>query len=160
MPSSSPVFSTYVEWESKPRKWSKRWLELREQGLWLSKKDSVSTWSWTSYGLTEQLFSSSGKRWNISLLSGQLRRIHGHKDTQVPETLRLRREVNRQSQLFWECSGLCSCVLLLRKGWEKMAGERSSGPSEWSRYVLETRLDLDFLFYSPTSLTKNATRSR
>ncbi|KAH9997928.1 hypothetical protein BJV77DRAFT_940943 [Russula vinacea] len=40
IPSSSPVFSTYVEWESKPRKWSKRWLELREQGLWLSKKDS------------------------------------------------------------------------------------------------------------------------
>jgi hypothetical protein len=43
MPSSSPVFSTYVEWESKPRKWSKRWLELREQGLWLSKKDNVIT---------------------------------------------------------------------------------------------------------------------
>ncbi|KAI9443185.1 hypothetical protein H4582DRAFT_1922996 [Lactarius indigo] len=40
MPPSSPVFSTYVEWESKPRKWSKRWLELREQGLWLSKKDN------------------------------------------------------------------------------------------------------------------------
>ncbi|KAI9465523.1 hypothetical protein BJY52DRAFT_1113388 [Lactarius psammicola] len=40
IPSSSPVFSTYVEWESKPRKWSKRWLELREQGLWLSKKDN------------------------------------------------------------------------------------------------------------------------
>ncbi|KAI9512382.1 hypothetical protein F5148DRAFT_973587 [Russula earlei] len=40
MPTSSPVFSTYVEWESKPRKWSKRWLELREQGLWLSKKDN------------------------------------------------------------------------------------------------------------------------
>jgi len=40
MPSSSPVFSTYVEWESKPRKWNKRWLELREQGLWLSKKDN------------------------------------------------------------------------------------------------------------------------
>lgn len=40
IPSSSPVLSTYVEWESKPRKWSKRWLELREQGLWLSKKDN------------------------------------------------------------------------------------------------------------------------
>jgi len=40
IPSCSPVFSTYVEWESKPRKWSKRWLELREQGLWLSKKDN------------------------------------------------------------------------------------------------------------------------
>jgi len=40
MPSSSPVFSTYVEWESKPRKWCKRWLELRDQGLWLSKKDN------------------------------------------------------------------------------------------------------------------------
>ncbi|KAF8262273.1 hypothetical protein EI94DRAFT_1744007 [Lactarius quietus] len=40
IPTSSPVFSTYVEWESKPRKWSKRWLELREQGLWLSKKDN------------------------------------------------------------------------------------------------------------------------
>ncbi|KAH9969561.1 hypothetical protein BC827DRAFT_1160938 [Russula dissimulans] len=40
IPSSSPMFSTYVEWESKPRKWNKRWLELREQGLWLSKKDN------------------------------------------------------------------------------------------------------------------------
>ncbi|KAI0251975.1 hypothetical protein BJV78DRAFT_1206062 [Lactifluus subvellereus] len=40
MPSSSPIFSTYVEWESKPRKWNKRWLQLREQGLWLSKKNN------------------------------------------------------------------------------------------------------------------------
>jgi len=40
VPSSSPVCSTYVEWESKPRKWTKRWLELREQSLWLSKKDN------------------------------------------------------------------------------------------------------------------------
>jgi len=40
IPTSSPVFYTYVAWASKPRKWSKRWLELREQGLWLSKKDN------------------------------------------------------------------------------------------------------------------------
>ncbi|KAI0269800.1 hypothetical protein BC834DRAFT_819570 [Gloeopeniophorella convolvens] len=40
MPSSSPVCSGYIEWESKRGKWSKRWLELREQGLWLSKKDN------------------------------------------------------------------------------------------------------------------------
>ncbi|TFY70960.1 hypothetical protein EVG20_g2043 [Dentipellis fragilis] len=40
MPSSSPVFSGYVEWESKRGKWNKRWLELKEHSLFLSKRDS------------------------------------------------------------------------------------------------------------------------
>ncbi|KAI0058260.1 hypothetical protein BV25DRAFT_1810990 [Artomyces pyxidatus] len=40
MPSSSPRHNGYVEWESKKGKWNKRWLELREHGLWLSKKDN------------------------------------------------------------------------------------------------------------------------
>ncbi|KAI0044392.1 hypothetical protein FA95DRAFT_1562262 [Auriscalpium vulgare] len=40
LPTSSPRCSGYVEWESKRGKWSKRWLELREHGLWLSKKDN------------------------------------------------------------------------------------------------------------------------
>ncbi|KAG6850333.1 hypothetical protein H0H93_014606 [Arthromyces matolae] len=40
MPSSSPTFAGYVEWESKRGKWSKRWLQLREHSLWLSKRDN------------------------------------------------------------------------------------------------------------------------
>lgn len=40
MPSSSPVYRGYVEWESKRGKWNKRWLELREHGLWLAKRDT------------------------------------------------------------------------------------------------------------------------
>ncbi len=61
MPSSSPVFSTYVEWESKPRKWCKRWLELREQGLWLSKKDTVSIRFLTPYVLVVNNYFRQGK---------------------------------------------------------------------------------------------------
>lgn len=41
MPTSSPVCSGYVEYESKKGKWNKRWLELREHSLWLSKRDTV-----------------------------------------------------------------------------------------------------------------------
>ena len=42
MPSSSPVCSGYVQWEYKRGKWQKRWMELREHSLWLSKRDTVS----------------------------------------------------------------------------------------------------------------------
>ncbi|TFY78966.1 hypothetical protein EWM64_g5045, partial [Hericium alpestre] len=40
MPASSPVHQGYVEWESKRGKWNKRWLELKEHSLWLSKRDN------------------------------------------------------------------------------------------------------------------------
>ncbi|KAF7980008.1 hypothetical protein HWV62_40112 [Athelia sp. TMB] len=39
VPSSSPRTSGYIDWESKKGKWSKRYMELREHSLWLSKKD-------------------------------------------------------------------------------------------------------------------------
>ncbi|KAF8349536.1 hypothetical protein F5887DRAFT_878644 [Amanita rubescens] len=39
-PSSAPTHGGYVEWECKKGKWSKRWLRLREHGLWLSKRDN------------------------------------------------------------------------------------------------------------------------
>ncbi|TDL23238.1 hypothetical protein BD410DRAFT_814591 [Rickenella mellea] len=39
MPTSSPKCGGYVEWESKKGKWSKRWLELREHSLWISKRE-------------------------------------------------------------------------------------------------------------------------
>lgn len=42
MPSSSPMCSGYVQWESKRGKWNKRWMELREHSLWLSKRETVS----------------------------------------------------------------------------------------------------------------------
>lgn len=41
MPLSSPVCSGYVQWEYKRGKWQKRWMELREHSLWLSKRDNV-----------------------------------------------------------------------------------------------------------------------
>ncbi|KAF5361028.1 hypothetical protein D9756_004992 [Leucocoprinus leucothites] len=40
IPSSSPVHAGYVEWEVKRGKWSKRWLQLREHSLWISKRDN------------------------------------------------------------------------------------------------------------------------
>jgi len=40
VPVSSPTHRGWVEWESKRGKWSKRWMELREHGLWLSKRDT------------------------------------------------------------------------------------------------------------------------
>lgn len=40
IPSSSPTYAGYVEWESKRGKWSKRWLQLREHSLWISKRDN------------------------------------------------------------------------------------------------------------------------
>ncbi|KAM5539467.1 hypothetical protein V8D89_006919 [Ganoderma adspersum] len=40
MPSSSPMCSGYVQWEHKRGKWQKRWMELREHSLWLSKRDT------------------------------------------------------------------------------------------------------------------------
>ncbi|KAL5482465.1 hypothetical protein ACEPAI_9059 [Sanghuangporus weigelae] len=39
IPSSIPTRSGFVDYESKRGKWSKRWLELREHGLWLSKRE-------------------------------------------------------------------------------------------------------------------------
>jgi hypothetical protein len=42
IPKSSPTFGGYVEWEHKKGRWTKRWLELREHGLWLSKRQGVS----------------------------------------------------------------------------------------------------------------------
>ncbi|KIM24684.1 hypothetical protein M408DRAFT_17533 [Serendipita vermifera MAFF 305830] len=38
IPKSSPTFGGYVEWEYKRGKWTKRWLELREHSLWISKR--------------------------------------------------------------------------------------------------------------------------
>ncbi|KDQ26045.1 hypothetical protein PLEOSDRAFT_1085332 [Pleurotus ostreatus PC15] len=40
IPSSSPMHSGWVEWEAKRGKWTKRWMQLREHSLWLSKRDS------------------------------------------------------------------------------------------------------------------------
>ncbi|KAI0357508.1 hypothetical protein OH77DRAFT_1450975 [Trametes cingulata] len=40
MPSASPTCSGYVQWEYKRGKWQKRWMELREHSLWLSKRDT------------------------------------------------------------------------------------------------------------------------
>lgn len=41
IPSASPTFSGYVEWEIKRGKWTKRWMQLREHSLYLSKRDNV-----------------------------------------------------------------------------------------------------------------------
>ncbi|KAJ7066732.1 hypothetical protein C8F01DRAFT_981202 [Mycena amicta] len=40
IPSSSPVFSGYVEWEYKRGKWTKRFMRLRESALWLTKREN------------------------------------------------------------------------------------------------------------------------
>ncbi|KAI6039345.1 hypothetical protein EDC04DRAFT_2686353 [Pisolithus marmoratus] len=40
IPSCSPTHRGWIEWESKRGKWSKRWMELREHGIWLSKRDT------------------------------------------------------------------------------------------------------------------------
>jgi hypothetical protein len=40
IPSSSPTHSGYIEWEAKRGKWSKRFLQLREHSIWLSKRDN------------------------------------------------------------------------------------------------------------------------
>ena len=42
IPSSSPTHSGYVEWEAKRGKWCKRFIQLREHSLWISKRDTVS----------------------------------------------------------------------------------------------------------------------
>ncbi|KAG8691946.1 hypothetical protein FRC11_003655 [Ceratobasidium sp. 423] len=39
IPSSSPLMGGWVMWVSKPGKWSKRWLELKEHGLFVSKNE-------------------------------------------------------------------------------------------------------------------------
>ncbi|KAJ6621787.1 hypothetical protein B0H10DRAFT_1789294 [Mycena sp. CBHHK59/15] len=40
IPSSSPTYSGYVEWEIKRGKWTKRYMRLREHSLWLAKRDN------------------------------------------------------------------------------------------------------------------------
>jgi hypothetical protein len=40
IPTSAPRHSAYIEWESKRGKWSKRWLMLKENGLYISKRDN------------------------------------------------------------------------------------------------------------------------
>jgi len=40
IPPSSPKNRGYVQWESKRGRWNKRWMELREHSLWLSKRDT------------------------------------------------------------------------------------------------------------------------
>ncbi|KAF7308630.1 hypothetical protein HMN09_00712300 [Mycena chlorophos] len=39
MPSSSPIFAGYVDWEYKRGKWKKRHLRLRENALWMAKRE-------------------------------------------------------------------------------------------------------------------------
>ncbi|PVF95027.1 hypothetical protein CPB86DRAFT_808333 [Serendipita vermifera] len=41
IPKSSPTYGGYVEWEHKRGKWTKRWLELREHSLWISKRQGA-----------------------------------------------------------------------------------------------------------------------
>ncbi|KAF7302446.1 PH domain-containing protein [Mycena chlorophos] len=40
IPSSSPLFSGYIDWEYKRGKWTKRYMRLKEHSLWLSKRDN------------------------------------------------------------------------------------------------------------------------
>ena len=40
LPSTSPRHQGYLEYEVKRGKWSKRWMELRDNGLWISKRES------------------------------------------------------------------------------------------------------------------------
>ncbi|KAJ7053967.1 hypothetical protein C8F01DRAFT_996200 [Mycena amicta] len=40
LPSSSPLFSGYIDWEYKRGKWTKRYMRLKEHSLWLSKRDN------------------------------------------------------------------------------------------------------------------------
>ncbi|KAI0338854.1 hypothetical protein BDW22DRAFT_1337212 [Trametopsis cervina] len=40
IPASSPTLGGFVQWEYKRGKWQKRWLELREHSLWISKRES------------------------------------------------------------------------------------------------------------------------
>ena len=41
LPQASPVHGAYVDWESRRGKWTKRYLRLKEHGLWMSKRDNV-----------------------------------------------------------------------------------------------------------------------
>jgi len=41
IPKAPPKFGGYVEWEQKRGKWTKRWLELRENSLWVLKKEGA-----------------------------------------------------------------------------------------------------------------------
>lgn len=56
MPSASPKCSGYVQFEYKRGKWQKRWMELREHSLWLSKRDTVRLFPLIGQkGVTDQL---------------------------------------------------------------------------------------------------------
>ncbi|EKM79238.1 hypothetical protein AGABI1DRAFT_128397 [Agaricus bisporus var. burnettii JB137-S8] len=61
IPSSSPTHAGYVEWESKRGKWSKRWLQLREHSLWLSKRDNTKLFCVRYPTLMPIIFSRSYK---------------------------------------------------------------------------------------------------
>jgi len=39
LPSTAPRYQGYLEYEVKRGKWSKRWMELRDNGLWISKRE-------------------------------------------------------------------------------------------------------------------------
>ncbi|KAH8822200.1 hypothetical protein DL96DRAFT_1620442, partial [Flagelloscypha sp. PMI_526] len=43
VPEASPDLTGWVEWEWKKGKWNKTWLELREHGLWITKKDGAAS---------------------------------------------------------------------------------------------------------------------
>jgi hypothetical protein len=68
MPTSSPTCRGYVEWESKRGKWTKRWMELREQSLWLAKRDTVSD-SCVDYLTTLTLFTQGKDEIHLCSLS-------------------------------------------------------------------------------------------
>jgi hypothetical protein len=77
MPGLAPGFSSYVEFEVKKGKWNKRWLELRDNNLWVAKRDNVSILSIVSLVkfLTASL-SSIGQGLCLSMFLKQLRRVH------------------------------------------------------------------------------------
>jgi hypothetical protein len=39
LPAAPPKYRGYLEYEVKRGKWSKRWMELRDNGLWISKRE-------------------------------------------------------------------------------------------------------------------------
>ncbi|KAH6913026.1 hypothetical protein BKA70DRAFT_1265794, partial [Coprinopsis sp. MPI-PUGE-AT-0042] len=88
IPGFAPIHSGYVEWESKKGKWSKRWMELREHCIWLSKregKDEVmlcSLSSFDAYSLTRPTalpnpsLSPDGRAWMEKILVARSYVLH------------------------------------------------------------------------------------
>lgn len=73
IPSSSPKYSGWVEWESKKGKWNKRWMELREHSLWLSKRETVRrSFHGFSRNLQTHSLSAVGQRRDLRLLTFEL----------------------------------------------------------------------------------------